>query len=140
MGKSVLISKIFVDTGFVLAKINRNDQYHQEALKLLDRFEDTPWVTTEAVLLEIGNAMAKEYKLQAVEFIEDCLTLNRVEVVKITPYLFNQALKVYKDYQDKEWGLIDCVSFVVMAEKGITQVLAFDKHFAQAGFQRLRAN
>lgn len=135
-----MINKIFVDTGFVLAKINRNDQYHQEALKLLDKFEDTPWVTTEAVLLEIGNAMAKDYKLQAVEFIEDCLTLDRVEVVKITPYLFNQALKVYKDYQDKEWGLIDCVSFVVMAEKGITQVLAFDKHFAQAGFQRLRAN
>jgi hypothetical protein len=84
--------------------------------------------------------VAKNYKLQAVEFIEDCLTLDKVEVVKITPYLFNQALKVYKDYQDKAWGLIDCVSFVVMLEKGITQVLTFDKHFSQAGFQRLTAN
>jgi predicted nucleic acid-binding protein len=49
VGKNALISKIFVDRGFVLAKININDQYHQEALKLLDRFESLPWVTTEAI-------------------------------------------------------------------------------------------
>lgn len=40
-------------------------------------------------------------------------------------------------YQDKEWGLVDCISFVVMWEAGVTQVLTFDQHFAQAGFQVL---
>lgn len=140
MEKSVLINKIFIDTGFVLARINPNDQYRQEAIQLARRFNGIPGITTEAILLEIGNAMARKYKLQAIDFIEDCLTSDEIEVVKITPNLFNHSLTLYKKYQDKEWGLVDCLSFVVMLEKGVTQALTFDKHFSQAGFQILTAN
>jgi predicted nucleic acid-binding protein len=35
---------------------------------------------------------------------------------------------------DKEWGLTDCISFVMMQERGLTTVLTVDKHFEQAGF------
>lgn len=37
----------------------------------------------------------------------------------------------------EEWSLADCVAFVVMKEKGITEALTADKHFAQAGFKAL---
>lgn len=131
--------EIFVDTGFIFALFNEKDQYHQKALDLADKFEGTHWLMTEAILLEIGNALAKNYKLQAVEFIEKCMASDEVEVVKITPYLFTQSLELYK-YPDKKWGLVDCISFVVMREKGVTQALTFDDHFAQAGFQILTAN
>jgi hypothetical protein len=55
----------------------------------------------------------------------------------ITPQLFNRAFKLYKKYQDKQWGLVDCVSFEVMWEEGVSKVLTFDSHFSQAGFQIL---
>ena len=35
----------------------------------------------------------------------------------------------------KEWGLIDCVSFVVMQEWGIWEALTIDGHFQQADFR-----
>ncbi len=38
---------------------------------------------------------------------------------------------------DKEWGLVDCVSFVVMREHGIEAALTTDRHFIQAGFRAL---
>ena len=37
----------------------------------------------------------------------------------------------------KEWGLTDCISFVVMADRGLTQALTADDHFTQAGFVAL---
>jgi predicted nucleic acid-binding protein len=37
-------------------------------------------------------------------------------------------------FADKEWGLTDCISFVVMQEQGLTDALTADHHFEQAGF------
>jgi predicted nucleic acid-binding protein len=38
---------------------------------------------------------------------------------------------------DKEWGLTDCISFVIMQERMVTQALTADRHFGQAGFANL---
>jgi predicted nucleic acid-binding protein len=38
---------------------------------------------------------------------------------------------------DKDWSLTDCISFHLMRTKGITRALAYDEHFAQAGFEPL---
>ncbi|MGE0085347.1 MAG: type II toxin-antitoxin system VapC family toxin [Desulfococcaceae bacterium] len=128
---------IFLDTVFVIALINRRDQYHQQAAALSEQFEGYPFLTTDAVLLEIGNALAKGYKNESVDIIEEFLHSDDTEIVHLSPELFRQAFELYKTYQDKEWGLIDCVSFVVMRKRKIRQALTFDKHFAQAGFQVL---
>lgn len=130
-------NKIFVDTLFVVALINQRDQYHQKASELADSLETHPLITTDAVLLEIGNALARNYKDEAVEIIEHFLTSDEVEIVRLNPELFTQAFKLYKTHQDKAWGLVDCISFVVMKQAGITQALTFDQHFVQAGFQAL---
>jgi predicted nucleic acid-binding protein len=49
-----------------------------------------------------------------------------------------KGLAVYEKYSDKKWGLVDCISFVVMREGGIRHALTFDKDFEQAGFAVLR--
>jgi predicted nucleic acid-binding protein len=128
---------IFVDTLFVVAAINPRDQYHRRAAELVKRFRGHPLLITDAVLLEIGNALARNFKKEAVEIIERFLNSNQVEVVALTPELFREALAMYRTYHDKEWGLVDCVSFVVMRRKNVTSALTFDQHFVQAGFQAL---
>ncbi|MBC7824650.1 MAG: hypothetical protein H7126_12425 [Candidatus Parcubacteria bacterium] len=50
---------LFVDTGYVIALINQTDQHHRQALQLADQYEGTPIVTTDAILLEIGNALSR---------------------------------------------------------------------------------
>ena len=130
-------SRIFVDTLFVVAQINQRDQYHHMASVLADQFEGYPLLVTDAVLLEIGNALARTYKKEAVAVLENFLASEEVKVVRLTPQLFEQGFEEYKKFQDKEWGLIDCVSFVVMRQEGVNQALTFDHHFEQAGFQIL---
>ncbi len=126
---------LFVDTVFVIALINQRDQYHQQALELADLFEGNPLLITDAILLEIGNALARSHKSQAVDVIEQFLTSDETKVVRLTPSLFEQALGLYRAYGDKDWSLVDCISFVAMRNAGVRQVLSFDRHFVQAGFR-----
>jgi uncharacterized protein len=132
-----MTNQIFVDTLFVVALVNRRDQYHAQASALAEKFDGYSLLITHAVLLEIGNALARGFKREAAEIIEHFLTSDEVEVVPITPELFEEAFTLYRSYSDKEWGMVDCISFVVMRRAGITQALTFDRHFAQAGFQGL---
>jgi uncharacterized protein len=131
------LTDVFVDTSFVIALVNEKDQHHRLALELAETFTGQRLVTTDAILLEIGNALSRNFKPESVEIIEDFLTSDDVEVIHLHPQLFRKAFDLYKSRSDKLWGLIDCVSFVVMKELGIIDALSADKHFDQAGFNIL---
>ena len=60
-----------------------------------------------------------------------------IEIVSVDAALFERALALYGERMDKEWGLTDCLSFVVMQERNLTQALTTDRHFSQAGFANL---
>ena len=69
--------------------------------------------------------------------IEDVLDDPDVVVVPIDRVLLMRAFALYRSRPDKEWRLIDCISFVVMEQRGIVEALAYDQHFVQAGFRAL---
>lgn len=128
---------IFLDTLFIVALVNRRDQYHQRATELAEQFAGYDFVVTDAVLLEIGNALARNYKAEAVAIVEEFLSSEEVEIIHLTPQLFESGFALFKQYQDKNWGFVDCISFVVMHQLGISAAMTFDQHFIQAGFQAL---
>ncbi len=127
----------FVDTLFVVGYTNERDQYHEKALELAAAYNRKPVLTTDAVLLEIGNSLSGRFRRQSIQTIEDFFESEEVEVVRLDETLFNKAFELYKNHADKSWGLVDCISFVVMRERGITDALTCDKHFVQAGFRAL---
>jgi predicted nucleic acid-binding protein len=90
------------------------------------------------VVLEIGNALAKlRYRRVAVELLSALENDPQVEIVPLSEEWYGQAIQLYQARPDKEWGLTDCISFIVMQERGLTQALTPDEHFQQAGFQAL---
>ena len=129
-----MANRVFVDTSFVLALINERDQYHKQAEALSFKFEESHLITTVAVLLEIGNALAKDFRREANAAIGLLRTSARVKVIHIDERLLEKALEIYEKYDDKAWGLVDCLSFIVMGEHGLTDVLTFDADFSAAGF------
>lgn len=48
--------------------------------------------------------------------------------------LFQKTFDRFKHVQDKEWGLVDCLSMIVAEEAGIVEIFTTDHHFEQAGF------
>ncbi len=132
------MNSIFVDTSFVIALINESDQYHKHASRLADQFEGYPLVTTDAVLLEIGNALTKSFKKEAIAIIEYFRESCEMSTIHLNPILFQRGFSLYKSYQDKSWSIVDCISFVVMRDMEIIDALTFDRHFEQAGFHVLQ--
>ena len=135
-----MADRIFVDTSFVLALINERDQYHDQAERLSLKFEQAPLVTTVAVLLEIGNALASGFKKEATSVISLLRNSNRVELVELDAAILEKALETYEKFDDKRWGLVDCISFVAMQERGVTDVLTFDRDFIAAGFNLISSS
>jgi predicted nucleic acid-binding protein len=62
-----------------------------------------------------------------------------VTIAEASHESFASGLALYSKRADKQWSLTDCISFVTMHDRGITQALTADKHFAQAGFTPLLA-
>ena len=132
------VSRFFLDTAYVLALLNPNDIYHKQAKVLLPLIRNAQevWIT-EAILVEIGNALARSNRSLAVAFINSCYITPNVKVVLVDSALLKRAIDFYQVREDKEWGLTDCISFIVMEDNGLTEALTTDEHFLQAGFQTL---
>lgn len=127
--------RLFLDTSFVQALLNRGDQYHLHAVALLPRVQSAAEVlVTEAVLTELGNALSTFDRSAAVQFIDQCYETPNIRVVSVDTSLFRRAVGLYRARQDKEWGLTDCISFVTMQDEHYVEALTADRHFLQAGF------
>ena len=131
------MKKTFVDTAFILAVVSEKDELHQKSRELVKIYGTLPWMTTDLVLYEVANSLARNAKPQAQKIISEFLEADGIEIVYASPALFRKGFALYCKYADKTWGLVDCVSFVVMRETGITDALTNDKHFQQAGFNAL---
>ena len=128
---------IFVDTGYILALINTSDEHHERASDIASEIVGR-FVITEAVLTEISNTLSRlRWRSASVAAIEDLRSDPDIEVVSISPELFDRAVKLYSSRMDKEWGMTDCISFIVMQDIGIIDALTTDDHFRQAGFRAL---
>jgi predicted nucleic acid-binding protein len=135
-----LMSKVFLDTSYAVALSARTDENHKRATELAEELEvaGTPLITTRAILLEIGNALAKlRYRPAAVRLLSALENDPNVDIVPTSDELYRRAIELYRDRVDKEWGLIDCMSFVVMNDHELTDALTADNHFRQAGFRVL---
>jgi len=134
------MNKVFLDTSYAVALSAATDENHRRAAELADELEasQTQFVTTRAVLLEIGNALSKvRHRAAAIRLLTALENDPNVEIVSASDELCRRAFEIYSDRVDKEWGLIDCMSFVVMSDQKLTEALTADNHFRQAGFQVL---
>jgi predicted nucleic acid-binding protein len=127
----------FADTAYFLALLNPQDGWHEPALRMSRRREG-PLLTTVWVLLEVGDALATGPNRQLFSrWLDSLLASAHLEIVPATNDWFFRGLALYRGRPDKEWSLTDCISFVVMGERSLTEALTSDHHFEQAGFTAL---
>jgi hypothetical protein len=132
------MKSVFVDASAWVAVINRRDQYHQVAstvyqqlLKEKMLMISSSWTVYEALSItktRIGIEQAERlWKL-----------VNDPEITQFVPVdleIEAAALDLFFRYRDKDWGVVDCSSLIIMNRLGCRMAFAFDEHFREAAKQ-----
>ena len=132
---------VFIDTSYLLALEIANDQNHQTASEHWQNLTKALpiLVTTSYVFDEVVTYFnSRGYHAKALQIGNSLLLSPTVQFVHVDESLFYAGWEYLQRHRDKKYSLTDCISFVVMQQKGIDTALTFDKHFVQAGFNSMR--
>ena len=128
---------VYADAFYFVARLNRRDQHHVRVLEFSRDFR-ARLLTSDWVLMEVADALAgSESRARVREFILHLRQAAACEIIPASRETLDRALELYHQHADKEWTLTDCVSFVIMRDRNVTDALTGDKHFEQAGFVAL---
>ena len=131
---------VFADSGHWIALLHPHDQMHEPAKAVAAGLGSVAVVTTQMALTEALNHLSKEgerLRYLAVQMVRGLADNPNIEIVPQTDTQFRAAVERYASRGDQRWSLTDCASFLVMEERGITEALAYDRDFEQAGFVAL---
>ncbi|HKP84763.1 MAG TPA: PIN domain-containing protein [Blastocatellia bacterium] len=136
------MSALFVDTSGWACIADRRESHHADAAGIYReaRKLGQQIVTTNYILAELVSLLTSPKRLprsDIISFIEAIRSASYVEFIHVNESLDYTSWQFLKNRQDKDWSLVDCVSFVIMQDRGILEALTTDHHFEQAGFIRL---
>ena len=131
--------KYFIDTSYIVALYHKNDILHLKAKELKAALLPIDELyTTEAILLEIGNSLSQtRFRKDVAKFLKFAYKNKSLKLILLENNLVKKGIERFSQRLDKEWGLVDCISFITMEKYHIQNALTSDTHFEQAGFKIL---
>ena len=128
---------IFADTSYFVAMCGPRDVHHARALEW-NATSYAPIVTTEYVVVETGSLLVRpEDRFAYVNLVRDLQSDPGTLIVPASRSLFQRGFDLFIARPDKNWSMVDCLSFIVMNTRRIKNALTADHHFEQAGFKAL---
>ena len=133
---------IFADTGFWIALLYPSDRWNTQATAIYQEIQHKKQkvMTSEMVLTELLNFFAKfdsRLRQKIGNVVQQMKIHPNIIVIPLQSQQFDRALNLYLQRSDKGWSLTDCCSFLIMEDLNLSEALAHDKHFRQAGFVTL---
>jgi len=129
----------FVDTSALYATLARDDAHHRRAAAawraLIESGESL--LTTNYVLLETLAHAQSRLGMNAVRAVVDDVT-PALAVEWIDPEDHRNAVLALVAAGRRKLSLVDCSSFEVMRRLAVRRVFAFDRRFAEQGFEMVR--
>jgi uncharacterized protein len=131
------VNSCFGDTSYYLALLIPQDS-NFEAAKDLARDLRRPVITSEFVVLEVGNYLSTPpARMKFGHFLRVLLADPYTTVLPASTSRLARGIELYLSRNDKAWSVTDCISMAIMNEQHIVDALTADHHFEQAGFRIL---
>ncbi len=125
---------IFLDTSAVYAMADKADPNHASALEKFNQALSAgePICLHNYVLVESAALLQARLGLRvALQFLKE---VKAFQIEWVDHHLHEKALQKLERIGKRGISFVDCMSFLVMREKGIKTVLAFDPDFTDQGF------
>ena len=130
---------IFVDSSFWIGFGMAPDNHLAAALAVFDAYDTSPLVTSNLVRGETWTFLRRRSGHDAaIDFLDRLEGAARVEVVRISRELEDEALSWLRRHDEREYSFVDATSFALMRSLRIREAFAFDGDFTAAGFVELR--
>jgi uncharacterized protein len=131
------MNAVFADAFYFIALLNPADHHHVAAVAASEALKNS-LVTTWWVLVEVADALSgPAARSRAGTLLRNIEADPQILVAPLENDTLARGLDLFERRADKFWSLTDCISFVVMTERGLTDALTGDHHFEQAGFRAL---
>ena len=124
---------IFVDTSALYALLDETDPRHEDAASTLKAVEAAGAGTSNYVAVESAALVERRLGRRATMVLFDLLS--PMEIVWVDEPFHRAATAAFLQRGADGPSLVDCASFEVMRLRGIDTAFAFDRHFADAGFE-----
>ena len=130
---------IFVDSGAWIALVSRGDQHHDDAVETFKDLvqQNTQFLTTDYVIDETATRLIYRVNhsiaVQFLDLIKDSQETEVLTVVEIDSLLFQEAERLFRQYDTAELSFTDCTSFAVCRKYKISEAFAFDQDFTIIG-------
>jgi predicted nucleic acid-binding protein len=134
---------IFVDSSAWIALSNPGDRHYDEAITIFNRLlrRRMRIVTTDYVIDESVTRLRYDLShTAAVKFldvIERTEQVDTLAVMGVDRHLFQEALRLFRQYDSARLSFTDCTSFAVCQKHKIAEVFAFDSDFGMMGITML---
>ena len=132
---------VFVDAVYLIATFDSLDQWTTEAERVANVFTSRALVTTDGVVSEFLAHFSRykpDRRFGAVQYVQQLKASDRLEVVELTRDLVNEGIAAYAgEFLYTRLSLQDCISILVMRQRGISEALTADREFTLAGISVL---
>lgn len=117
---------IFVDSSYIIALIVEKDQWHDDAIRLLEKLKSEDKIITESMIIEslnlIGSCHSGKVGYLTFKYIKDNFTIFKSDT------LLEESLRYYLKF-DGTLSLADCTAIHTMKENNMHEILSFDDDF-----------
>lgn len=130
----------FVDTSFLVARFNVDDENHEVAVEFIKEMRETG----REILFVISDYVFDEtlttilYQSRRHDVARNCgeilLRSPTLSMVWVDERLLKDSWELFKRRPDKMWSFTDCTSFTIMDNMDLGSALTFDENFKEAGF------
>ena len=118
---------IFLDSSFLTAYFNKNDQCHEKSLKVANLIKSREKVISNLIISETVTNIGSLLKGKAGNIVYNHLIKNYT-IFYDNKNRTNNAMKIFLKY-DGVFSLADSLSLQIMKENNIIEIASFDRDF-----------